>query len=318
MSEQYKRTLLVSASQLKLTSVIELNTDEKILHVTISDVQNVELKAILQPELYNTVLLQVYNNKITSAQIEPVIKNLLDDYIKPFLVNAVLCDFIFQNQYKITNAGTEKLSGSNFIPVTPNELESAIQHYKAKKAAYKKVLLDELRRRKLLSKNAETSTTENFGFYIPEMDEPYSESTLESEGVIINDIIGMDFEEDTGELFLIAASANRITTNLDGRYRLSKQVSDIIHNGTFTLLQFNPANSNGCFIDYVITQAGNQRTGRIIANWVGEDIALTDYSSPTIGTLNLQIAFDYVEDRVVFNITSPVNEVHVTLLVTTI
>lgn len=315
--EQYKKTLIISAKQLKLSSTIELNVDEKILHSVIFDTQNIELKAILQTELYNHLLLSLYTNKTTGQALPADIVDMLDDYIKPFLVNAALCDFIYTNQFKLSNAGTNKATGSGFQAVTPVELETAVQHYRAKKATYKKILIDYLKSRKLLSKNADVQQGENFGFFIPDND-VYGNSIIEENGVQINDIVGMDFVEDTGELFLISQSAQRITTNLDGRYRLSKTVEDVIHSGTFTLLQFNPEKSKGAYIDYVVQQGSNQRTGRVIANWIDELHTMTDYASSPIGQLPIVIFLDYTQERVVFNITSQANDVFVRLIVTEI
>ncbi|RZL10632.1 MAG: hypothetical protein EOO89_20900 [Pedobacter sp.] len=107
---------------------------------------------------------------------------------------------------------------------------------------------------------------------------------------------------------------------MDGRYRLSKYITDTIHAGTFTLLQFNPTKSTGCFIDYTIKHDNNQRTGRIIATWNNQQVTFTDYASPVLGILNCVSSFDYntEHDRFLFKLTPNVNQVDVTLLVTTI
>ena len=107
--------------------------------------------------LYDEVLDDVYNN---SGSTETY-KTLLDDYIQPYLINAVLADFIVTNQYKMTNKGLLRLNDNSATSVTSEELEYFKNHFDDIATQHKSNLVQYLMDNNLLQ--CKTSTNETSG-----------------------------------------------------------------------------------------------------------------------------------------------------------
>src|SRR4051794_31914134 len=136
-----KKVLLISEQQIKAQSIIEANVDSKILNKVIVNVQEIQLKGILGADLYNTVLDAVSAFVATGTTIPTDTATLLNDYIQPFLVHAVVADFIVVNNFKLTNKGFLKMRDDVAESVSADDLEYAKNYYDNYKAEYKKNLV---------------------------------------------------------------------------------------------------------------------------------------------------------------------------------
>lgn len=125
------------------------------------------------------------------------------------------------------------------------------------------------------------------------------------------------FDPETGDL-TITTSANYRVTNLDGRYRRSVEVVDVIDAIPTTVYAFSTIDTKGAFIDYVLQEETNTRVGRLVAVWDGTNAFHTNYSSPEIGTLPVDIFLETSGPFVFLRTNSEVNNVYFKALITTI
>jgi len=145
------KVLLISEQQIKDKSVLEQNIDPKIVSRAIMEVQDLQLFNVLGKDLYATVMDAVYNAATDDTYVmDTGLKELLSDYIQPYLVYEVLCDFIMTNNYKLTNKGTLKYNDQNATSLSNQELDYARSFYTNKLAGYKSRLVKYLRDNKFI------------------------------------------------------------------------------------------------------------------------------------------------------------------------
>lgn len=163
-----KKVILISEQDLKDSSNIELNNDNKILSFSIQDTQNLYLKPILGKELFEEVIDSIYQAATDDTfTISDEIKNLLD-VIKPYLIHAVIVDYLITNNYKLTNKGILKLNDTSASNVNPSELEYTKNYYDNKMTAYKAALIGYLKDNNLTTRKADKDiTTDVIGWYLP-------------------------------------------------------------------------------------------------------------------------------------------------------
>ena len=131
------KVILVSADQVKTYSSISENTSDKMIFTAIIDAQQIELQSIIGPCLLDKICSLVQANKL----IEPY-KELLDDYIQPFLIRQVTSEIIVPIAYKIGNFGVVQTSDNNLSPL--NDVSFVRQYYLDKANVAKKRLQDYL------------------------------------------------------------------------------------------------------------------------------------------------------------------------------
>lgn len=162
------KVLLITEQQLKDKSMLEQNIDPKIVSRTIMEAQDLQLFNVLGKDLYATVMDAVYNAATNDTYVmDTTIKELLSDYIQPYLVYEVLSDFIMVNNYKLTNKGTLKLNDQNAAALSNQELDYARSFYTNKLAGYKNRLVHYLREKQLISiLQDENETGSAIGWYL--------------------------------------------------------------------------------------------------------------------------------------------------------
>lgn len=163
-----KKVILISEQDLKDNSNIELNNDTKILSLSILDTQKLYLKPILGNSLFEEVIDSVYQSATNDGfVISNKIKNLLE-VIRPYLIHAVIVDYLITNNYKLTNKGVLKLNDTSASNVSPSELEYAKNYYDSKMTAYKAALIGYLKDNNLTTRKADKDiTTDVIGWYLP-------------------------------------------------------------------------------------------------------------------------------------------------------
>lgn len=162
-----KKILLISEKQIKDQSIIEQNVDSKILSKVIQNVQEIQLKAVLGSTLYSALLSSVEADIVDAVGIPQEYRTLLDEYIQPFLIHAVLVDFIVVNNYKVTNKGLLKMRDDVADAISSDELEYTKSYYEGYKSEYKKNLIVYLKENKLVSYGTDTDvTTDSTGWFL--------------------------------------------------------------------------------------------------------------------------------------------------------
>lgn len=154
-----KKVLLISEKALKEQSAVELNADPKVLSKVILEVQEVNLKQVLGNTLYSQLIDEVVAAKENSTELAPATKVLLYEYIVPYLIYAVLVDFIVVNNYKFTNKGALKMNDANANNITPAEVEYIKNFYQGRMSARKNALVNFLKDNKLNAPGADTNVT---------------------------------------------------------------------------------------------------------------------------------------------------------------
>jgi hypothetical protein len=165
------KVLLIHNDKIRAESSIEKNTDDKILSKVLFNVQETQLKPILGKDLYKTVCDAVVAKMADSSYvIEAPYKDLLEDYIQPFLINATVAEFIAVNNYKITNKGVQKMNDNSSSSISAADLESVSNMYSNFSTSYKSNLIQFLKDNELVA--CGTGTDKNItmgitGWYLP-------------------------------------------------------------------------------------------------------------------------------------------------------
>lgn len=128
--DNYKNVLLISENYLKSETVLDLNVSGNYIQTAIKLAQSIDLQQTIGTELLRSLQRKVFDKTIDDAENEKY-KELLDDYIQPFLSFFVLKEIIVPVSYKIGNFGVgqtddEKLSHSESKNI--NSLKSYYDH----------------------------------------------------------------------------------------------------------------------------------------------------------------------------------------------
>lgn len=160
-----KNVLLISDDELKAYSVVEANTDSKLIANTIKTVQQVYLQPILGETLYNQLMYSVQQNVLSGATITGLYDNLLV-LVKQYLINKVVAEFVIPNNYKLTNKGVLKLSDNSAQTISDNDLQKIKDHFDNISTSYKIQVLDFIKRNNLLDCNQDKDITGEAGWWL--------------------------------------------------------------------------------------------------------------------------------------------------------
>lgn len=135
------KVLLISAKYITDNSHLDSNVDYKLLSKTIDDCQQIYLKPILGIELFNSLIDVAYDNATGNITIPNVYVVLLA-YVKNYLVNRVVVDFIVPNNFRLTNKGIQKLNDTSSTGVSTADMESLKDYYGNLSNTYKEQLIE--------------------------------------------------------------------------------------------------------------------------------------------------------------------------------
>ena len=165
-----KKILFISESTIKENSIIETNVDAKIISNTIWEVQDLELRPVLGKTLYDEIANEVLSaNTISGYTITAKNLELLEDYIKPFLIYGTLSFGFIPIHYKFTNKGINRKNDEQATTLDLKELEAVKNNYDTKYATYKQRLVKhlEIDLNEPLDMGVD-STGESTGWYLPD------------------------------------------------------------------------------------------------------------------------------------------------------
>lgn len=134
MVYDYYNTLLISPQELKGESLINNNVDEKPLSVMVQTAQEIYLCKIIGTALFRKLQELVYNKikgltPTIDAEGNETYKELLEDYIKPYLKYHVMKSFLIENTYKMRNAGVMRMQDTNVMANDLDTLKYLEKHY---------------------------------------------------------------------------------------------------------------------------------------------------------------------------------------------
>ena len=127
--------LFISAKTIKTYGIVEGNVDDKFINSTIVMVQDMQLQQLLGTDLYREISSQIDGNTLTALNT-----TLLDDYITPFMLNAVIADGLITFNYRLANKAVITANSDNQQPVGGQELELIRAKYQSQADFYGKRL----------------------------------------------------------------------------------------------------------------------------------------------------------------------------------
>lgn len=135
------RVFLISAKTIKENGVINNNVDEMYLLPAIEFAQDAGLQPIIGTKLYNRLMDLVESREIN---IQTAYKELLDEYITPYLLNKVTADIQIPLAYKLRNQGVVQQTSDNTYLPTLHDIQYVKQDYENKANFYGQRLSDYL------------------------------------------------------------------------------------------------------------------------------------------------------------------------------
>lgn len=136
------RVFLISTETLKKNSIINNNVDDMYILPAIEFAQDSGLQPLLGTKLYNKLMDLVEDGSITESTDY---KNLLDEYITPYLINKVTADIQLPLAYKLRNQGVVQQTGDNTYIPSLRDTQYVIQNYENKATFYGNRLSDYLK-----------------------------------------------------------------------------------------------------------------------------------------------------------------------------
>ena len=134
--EQYRKTLLVNPGEIKTNSLINWNVDDSYLNYTVMNAQEIYLEGITGTALYRRLQELVYNQATSSVQGDKIndydmenYKDLLEGYVKPYLISRVMVDILYAVTYKVRNTGVTRTSDTNIEPVSMDDVKQLERQY---------------------------------------------------------------------------------------------------------------------------------------------------------------------------------------------
>ena len=112
-------TLLISPGELKGESLINQNVDDKILSSIVTTSQEIYLCKIIGTALMRKLQTLVYNEaennggETVNTPGNETYKELLEQYVKPYLKYSAMKAFLIENTYKFRNIGVTKNYDTN-------------------------------------------------------------------------------------------------------------------------------------------------------------------------------------------------------------
>lgn len=134
-------TLLISYKTLTQSSELNENIDSKVILPLIKEVQEIELQTVLGAALFERLKADIVTNTLTGFY-----KELLNEYCKPVLINAILAELPYKLNYRFTNTGVVTRTTENTTNPDYKELQKLSDQYKAKKVFYMGKMIDYIKK----------------------------------------------------------------------------------------------------------------------------------------------------------------------------
>jgi hypothetical protein len=139
-----KKIQFISVQELKDSSIIQTNVDEKILGLCITEFQDLELSQVLGRDTYKRLSNVLVSGATISGFTYSNEDTILLEMIKPVMVYGSLLYSISPLHYKVTNKGVQNITDDNSKTGDSRDLESLRSNYTTKLDGYKRLLIEYL------------------------------------------------------------------------------------------------------------------------------------------------------------------------------
>tara|TARA_R100000353_G_scaffold129360_1_gene91925 strand:+ start:774 stop:1274 length:501 start_codon:yes stop_codon:yes gene_type:complete len=129
--------LLITRQDLVRYSVLDGNVDTDKFIGFVKKAQDIHIQAMLGTRLLEKIQADI----IADTLAEPYI-TLLEDYIKPCLIDFAIVEYLPQAAYTIANKGVYKHSSENSESVSKEELDFLMEKYRQTAMNYKERFVD--------------------------------------------------------------------------------------------------------------------------------------------------------------------------------
>jgi len=119
--------LWMSETYFKDNSIVNDNTDWKIIQPIMIIAQDQQIRPILGTALFDEIADQIYNNTVTAANT-----TLLNLYLRKTIIYYVLSDLAPALKYRYHNKGVMVRNSENSQPATLEEIQFEISYWKNK------------------------------------------------------------------------------------------------------------------------------------------------------------------------------------------
>lgn len=130
-----KKVFLISEKTLKEDSLISDNVGNEYIRPAITEAQDIDLQEIIGTKLLNKICNLVSTGDIIKEE-NISYKELLDDYITPYLEWKVMSTIQIPLAYKMRNMGIVQTNDTNVYSSTLRDAEKLMQHYDGKASFY--------------------------------------------------------------------------------------------------------------------------------------------------------------------------------------
>lgn len=134
-TKEIYNTLLISPGELKEESLINNNVEDKILGTIVITSQEIYLCKIIGTALLRKLQMLVYNAALDNGGDTPdtpgneIYKELLEQYVKPYIKYSVMKAFLIESTYKFRNAGVIKNYDTNVMASDLDTLKYLERHF---------------------------------------------------------------------------------------------------------------------------------------------------------------------------------------------
>ena len=122
------KVFLISDVLLKEETIINDNVGTEFIGPAIETAQDIYLQQIIGTELLDKMYALVVTNQIID-DANKIYKELLDDYITPYLKFKVLSEITVPLAYKYRNAGVVQSTANNYQQTTLKDAQLVANHY---------------------------------------------------------------------------------------------------------------------------------------------------------------------------------------------
>lgn len=129
------KVFLISDVLLKEETIINDNLGSEYLNPAIETAQDIYLQQIIGTELLDKMYALVVTNQIID-DANKIYKELLDDYITPYLKFKVLSEITVPLAYKYRNAGVVQSTANNYQQTTLKDAQLVANHYDLRATFY--------------------------------------------------------------------------------------------------------------------------------------------------------------------------------------
>lgn len=126
----------VSEDYINKKSLISANMDFAIIGPILDLVQFKYIKKYLGSDLYDAIADHITAYQASATAIPAAYKTLLDDYIRPCIIQHLQAELIVPSKFRFEPKGVVENSGDNSNPISASDIESVVDSFRNNGEAY--------------------------------------------------------------------------------------------------------------------------------------------------------------------------------------